>query len=170
MSAAFSKPCQKKRRWQRSLTRWLPEPSRRRKLKANILAAKRSFPLSATGLAWPGQPIPVKDRKAQGAGELMTEVRNTYADMLTTEKLFAWHTMLLRESRRIIIGAWRTHEDPMQTVSGAVGKESIHFEAPPSSQVPEETDRFVMRFNNAAPGKKRDEKSAGTLGDCASLL
>jgi Fic family protein len=78
---------------------------------------------------------PVKDKMSQGASELMVDVRKSYADLLTKEKLFTWHEMLFRESRGINIGTWRTHEDPMQVVSEAVGKEKIHFKAPPSSRV-----------------------------------
>lgn len=114
-------------------------------------------------------PIPVKDKKAQGAGELMADVRNTFASPLTEEKLLAWHTTLMRENRRIAVGAWRTHEGPMQVVSGAIGKERVHFEAPPSSQVPKEMDRFIEWFNNTAPGGKQEMKKAPVRSAIAHL-
>ena len=81
-------------------------------------------------------PERIKDRRAQGVGELMVDVRHSFAEKLTEQKLFAWHEMLFSQSRRIHAGAWRKDASPMQVVSGAIGKEKIHFEAPPSSRVP----------------------------------
>jgi Fic family protein len=97
-------------------------------------------------------PAKVKDKKAQGAGQLMVEVRNTFASPLTEEVLFAWHEMLMSQSKKINIGIWRSHTAPMQVVSGAIGKEKIHFEAPPSASVPYEMQQFIQWFNDTAPG------------------
>ncbi|MDX2247966.1 MAG: Fic family protein [Bacteroidia bacterium] len=98
---------------------------------------------------------PVKDQRAEGVGELMTNIRRTYRDPLTKETLFAWHTMIMRGSRGINAGAWRTHTEPMQVISGALGREKIHFEAPPSDRVPEEMHRFIDWFNDTGPGGSR---------------
>jgi Fic family protein len=68
----------------------------------------------------------VMDKKSQGAGELMVDVHNTYANSLTKEKLFIWHKMLMGESRKINAGAWRKHKLLMQVISSAIGKEKIH--------------------------------------------
>lgn len=88
----------------------------------------------------------VKDKKAEGAAELMIDVRDSYAEALSKETLFSWHRMIMKGSRGIKAGAWRTHEEPMQVVSGPIGKEKIHYETPPSSRVPEEADGArVMR-------------------------
>ncbi|SDM47650.1 Fic family protein [Catalinimonas alkaloidigena] len=105
-------------------------------------------------------PEAIRDKRAQGAGELMADARRTFADPLTAEKLFAWHTMLLRQERHLHLGAWRTHEEPMQVVSGALGKEKVHFEAPPSSLVPQEMERFIRWFNETAPGGRHEIKRA----------
>ncbi|MEJ7770035.1 MAG: Fic family protein [Chitinophagaceae bacterium] len=112
---------------------------------------------------------PVKDKKSQGAGELMVEVHNSYVEPLTKTKLFAWHKMLLSESRGINVGVWRKHEDPMQVISGAVGKEKIHFEAPPSSRVPDEMKKFIEWFNVTAPGGKNEMKKAPVRSAIAHL-
>lgn len=114
-------------------------------------------------------PDPVKDKLAQGTGELMVDVRNCYAELLTQERLFAWHRMLLRQSKRINVGAWRQHEDPMQVVSGAIGKEKIHFEAPPSSCVPDEMQNFIRWFNATAPGGAKEIKKAPVRSAIAHL-
>jgi Fic family protein len=105
-------------------------------------------------------PENVRDKRAQGAGELMNDVRKTYAEPLTEEKIFAWHEMLMSVNTRINAGAWRKHDEPMQVVSGAHGKEKIHFEAPPSSRVPGEMARFIGWFNDTAPGGKKEIKKA----------
>lgn len=97
-------------------------------------------------------PEYITDKKAAGIGELMIDVRNSYQETLTKEKLFAWHQMLMKGSKGIEVGAWRTHEEPMQVVSGALGKQTVHYEAPPSNRVPAEMDRFITWFNDTAPG------------------
>ena len=98
------------------------------------------------------KPAKVKDKKAQGAGELMVEVHNTFAAALTEEVLFAWHEILMNQYKKIHVGVWRSHKEPMQVVSGAIGKEKIHFEAPPSASVRYEMQRFIQWFNDTAPG------------------
>jgi Fic family protein len=112
---------------------------------------------------------PIKDKRALGIGELLVDIRKTYADPITEEKLFAWHEMLLKESRRINAGAWRKHNDPMQVISGAVGKEKIYFEAPPSSRVPDEMKRFIQWFNATAPGGINAIKKAPVRSAIAHL-
>jgi Fic family protein len=75
----------------------------------------------------------IKDKSAAGLGELMIDIRKTCREVLTEEKLFAWHRMLLGENKRVAVGQWRSHEEPMQVVSGDLGKEKVHYVAPPSS-------------------------------------
>ncbi len=111
----------------------------------------------------------IKDKRARGAGELMVAVRNTYAEPLTDEMLFEWHTMLLEGARRIKVGGWRTHPEPMQIVSGQIGKETVHFEAPPSENVPNEMKRFIKWFNDTAPGGKSEIKKAPVRSAIAHL-
>jgi Fic family protein len=111
----------------------------------------------------------IKDKSAAGLGELMIDVRKTYAEPLTTEKLFAWHRMLMGSTSRLLVGGWRKHEDPMQVVSGAIGKEHVHFEAPPSAQVPKEMEAFVRWFNETAPGGKKEIKKAPVRSALAHL-
>ena len=94
---------------------------------------------------------PVKDRRAKGVVDLMLMVRNEYASPLSQAALFHWHQTLLAHDRRVLLGAWRTHEEPMQVISGPIGKETIHFEAPPSQTVPDLMSQFIDWFNEAAP-------------------
>jgi Fic family protein len=89
----------------------------------------------------------IADQRARGAADLMVDVRETYREALSEKKLFEWHKMLLSSQKRLEVGAWRTHGEPMQVVSGPVGKWRVHFEAPPSEKVPAEMARFISWFN-----------------------
>jgi Fic family protein len=111
----------------------------------------------------------VKDKMAKGAGELMVDVRQTFAEPLTKEKLFAWHNMLLSNSKTINTGTWRKHKQPMQVVSGAIGKEKIHFEAPPSAQVSNEMKQFIKWFNDTSPKGSNPIKNSPVRAAIAHL-
>lgn len=102
----------------------------------------------------------VADRRANGIGLLMTDIRNTYDQALTDIDLFRWHNMILAYNPKISTGNWRTHVAAMQVVSGAIGKETVHFEAPPSKRMPREMFRFISWFNNSGPGGKQEIKNA----------
>jgi Fic family protein len=111
----------------------------------------------------------IKDKSAVGLGELMIDVRRSFKAPLMEEKLFTWHRMLLQENKNIKVGQWRTHEDPMQVVSGAMGKTKVHYEAPPSSKVPAEMKKFIRWFNETAPGGKQEIKKAPVRAAIAHL-
>jgi Fic family protein len=111
----------------------------------------------------------VHDKKSGGAGELMVAVRKTFSEPLTEDTLFAWHKMLMGYTTRIKTGQWRTHEDAMQVISGAMGKEVVHFEAPPSSRVAAEMKKFIQWFNDTAPGAKKEIKEAPVRSAIAHL-
>ncbi|CAG5067870.1 hypothetical protein DYBT9623_00597 [Dyadobacter sp. CECT 9623] len=115
------------------------------------------------------KPELVKDKRAQGAAELMVAARNSYSEALTEEVLFEWHKMLLKDSKTVNTGAWRKGNVPMQVVSGSIGKEKIHFEAPPSSQVKSEMTKFIKWFNDTAPGGKFEFKRAPVRSAIAHL-
>jgi len=111
----------------------------------------------------------IKDKSAAGLGELMIDVRKTYKEPLSEAKLFAWHKMLLRENKKMEVGLWRTHEEPMQVISGAMGKEKIHYEAPPSYKVPKEMKKFIQWFNDSGPRGKSEIKKAPVRSAIAHL-
>lgn len=102
----------------------------------------------------------IRDRSAIGLGSTMVDVRRTFQDPLTEQKLFEWHQWLLGDKLHIHAGAWRTGKEPMRVVSGAIGREVIHFEAPPSDKVPEEMRRFIQWFNDSMPQGRSDLKRA----------
>lgn len=97
------------------------------------------------------QPRLVKDSRAKGIAKLMVAMRQTWNEPLSEAVLFSWNEMLMEGNRYVSAGCWRTGAEPMQVVSGALGKETVHFEAPPSEQVPDEMNRFIAWFNATNP-------------------
>ena len=98
----------------------------------------------------PEQPnIPAAER---GIAKMMVDLYRDFASPLSDATLFAWHEMLLSGDTSIkVIGGYRTHEDPMQVVSGPIQKRNVHFEAPPSIAMQDEMKRFIGWFNDSAP-------------------
>lgn len=92
---------------------------------------------------------PVKDKRAQGIAELMLDVRSSFSDPMDEDMLFRWHNMLMKGNIKINAGQWRSHHEPMRVISGGLGRETVHFEAPSSSQVPAEMRKFIDWFNHS---------------------
>lgn len=89
----------------------------------------------------------------QGIAEMMVDLYRSFASPLSGEMLLAWHRMVVRGRRDLKdVGRYRTGDEPMQVVSGAIGLEKVHFEAPPAQQVPSEVTQFISWFNRTAPG------------------
>lgn len=82
----------------------------------------------------------------RGIAQMMVDLYQSFRAPLTDETLFNWHAMLLGGDIR----GYRTHSDPMQVVSGADYRRTVHFEAPPSNHVPNEMKRFIAWFNDTA--------------------
>ena len=83
-----------------------------------------------------------------GISELQVDAYRNFAKPLTDQKLFEWHRMVARGRWDLKeIGCYRQHKEPMRIVSGAIHDPVVHFEAPPSRQVPREMKRFVGWFN-----------------------
>lgn len=89
----------------------------------------------------------VKDAKARGVGQLMVVARNACDRPLTINLIQDWHSILFTENKYIHVGLWRTGKDAMQIIFGAFCKEIVHYEAPPSTIVPEEMDQFILWYN-----------------------
>ncbi len=87
----------------------------------------------------------------QGIADMMMDLYRSFAEPLTHETMFRWHGMLTAGRRDLKnIGAYRTHDEPMQIISGPIGNPKIHFEAPPSAVMENEMDGFVNWFNDTA--------------------
>lgn len=86
---------------------------------------------------------------------MMVDLYRSFAEPLANKTLFSWHKMLMSRQRGLqVIGAYRTHDDPMQVVSGALHDPVVHFEAPPSKRMTAEMDAFIAWFNDTAPDGK----------------
>ncbi|MDR0428121.1 MAG: Fic family protein [Dysgonamonadaceae bacterium] len=90
----------------------------------------------------------IKDRRAENVALLMLDVRNNFQTKLSEKLIKEWHGMLFLNAKYIRAGVYRSSEEPMQIVSGPVGKEKVHFEAPPAKQVPQEMKNFVKWYNS----------------------
>lgn len=93
------------------------------------------------------------DRHVEGIVEMMLDATQQYQQALSEDLLFGWHAALFPTGRsgmhKIAAGAWRdnTRNDPMQVVSGAMGKEKVHFEAPSADRLNTEMNQFITWFN-----------------------
>src|ERR1700730_4035925 len=95
------------------------------------------------------------DRDVEGVVEMMLDATRNYDKPLTEERLFDWQASLFPSGhsgmRRIAVGAWRRDSHgPMQVVSGAVGKDRVHFEAPGAPRLEREMTGFLDWFNGGS--------------------
>ncbi len=92
------------------------------------------------------------DRFVDGVVDMMLDATQNYDQPLTDERLFGWHAALFPTGRsglyKIIVGQWRDDSTgPMQVVSGALGNERVHFEAPAADRLSDEMQVFLDWFN-----------------------
>lgn len=95
--------------------------------------------------------LPHADRHVDGVVEMMLDATGQFGSPLTAERLFDWHAALFPMGRsgieRITVGGWRTDDrGPMRVISGAIGQERVHFEAPSAGRVGAEMERFLAWF------------------------
>uniref|UniRef100_UPI0040494459 DUF4172 domain-containing protein n=1 Tax=Fulvivirga sp. TaxID=1931237 RepID=UPI0040494459 len=106
-------------------------------------------------LGYPTDSYKIKDKRSEGIATLLVKAREGFEADLTEIELFDWHELLMLGNNSINFGQYRTQIEPMQVVSGSIGKEIVHFEAPPSVQVPQEMAAFFEWFNATKPGGKQ---------------
>lgn len=92
------------------------------------------------------------DRRVDGVVEMALEAAQNYAKPLTQARLLRWHKLLFPPGAsgadRIKVGAWRNDvKGPMQVVSGAMGRERVHYQAPAAAQLPAEMAAFLEWVN-----------------------
>jgi Fic family protein len=93
------------------------------------------------------------DRDVEGVVEMMMDATQNARQELTTERLFGWHSAMFPSGRsgmyKIRVGNWRDDSTgPMQVVSGPLGKEKVHFQAPDSNRIEREIEMFLHWFNS----------------------
>ncbi len=111
----------------------------------------------ARRLGLPSAGRPPADRHIDGLVEMLLDATANHHKPLTASRLKAWQAALFPTGyaglAKITTGNWRhPKDDPMQVVSGPVGKEKIYFEAPPADAVPGEIKRFLAWFRSS-PGQ-----------------
>ena len=92
------------------------------------------------------------ERNVEGVVEMMLDATGKYSAPLTCERLFGWHAALFPTGRsgmtKIVVGAWRGDDTgSMQVVSGPIGRERVHYEAPKAALLSDEMKTFVDWFN-----------------------
>ncbi|PQA55649.1 Fic family protein [Siphonobacter curvatus] len=102
-----------------------------------------------------GNSVP-SDRHVDGVVDMLLDATRHYEQPLTPDRLFGWHAALFPTGRSgmysITVGNWRTSlTGPMQVVSGAMGREVVHFEAPAAEKLPEQMQAFLTWFNQHLP-------------------
>ena len=88
----------------------------------------------------------------EGVVEMMLDATQGFSGSLTRERLFRWHAALFPAGRsgmhRMTVGSWRSRDaGPMQVVSGPIGRENVHFEAPDAGRLNAEMAAFLAWFN-----------------------
>jgi Fic family protein len=97
--------------------------------------------------------LPSADRNVEGVVEMMLDATQKFGEPLTFERLLDWHASLFPTGRsgmrRILVGAWRDDRSgPMQVVSGAEGRERVHYEAPAAPRLDSDMKAFLDWFNS----------------------
>lgn len=92
------------------------------------------------------------DRHVEGVVEMMLDATQKFAEPITPQRLFAWHAALFPTGfsgmQPVLTGCWRTDAlGPMHVVSGPLGRERLHYEAPPANRLPAEIASFIDWFN-----------------------
>ncbi len=112
----------------------------------------------ARQLGLPTAGLPPTERHVDGLVEMLLDATHGHNRPLTAERLFAWQAALFPTGYsgliKITVGAWRRGSEPMQVVSGAVGKERGHFQAPPAERLETEMENFLTWLNS--PNKAMD--------------
>src|SRR5213592_3742714 len=96
--------------------------------------------------------VDVVDRRVEGVVEMMLDATRNFDQRLTAQRLFGWRASLFPTGRsgmrKLRVGAWRDDTTgPMQVVSGPVGRERVHFEAPVADKLDREMRAFLRWFN-----------------------
>lgn len=86
-----------------------------------------------------------------GIAALMVELYRHFDAPISDETLFGWHRLLLQGRTDVESGHYRCHAETMRVVSGALGAQKVHFEAPPSTRIPSEMTRFLKWFEETGP-------------------
>ena len=97
----------------------------------------------------------VRDQKAEGLVEILLDATINHSKKMTFERIWSWHAALFPTGYsgmlKISVGRWRDdNKGPMQVVSGPIGQEKVHFEAPPAKKLDKEMQTFISWINETS--------------------
>lgn len=105
----------------------------------------------AKRLGLPTAGLPPSNRSIEGLVDVLHEATRRFDQPLTAKRLKSWHAALFPTGfsgfHKIRAGKWRG-PDPMRVVSGPIGRERVHFEAPSQDRLPEEMNRYIRWWNS----------------------
>jgi Fic family protein len=105
----------------------------------------------ARRLGLPTAGLPAAERRVDGLVEMLIDATRNHAEPLTASRLKGWHAALFPTGysgmNKIVVGDWRRGGEPMEVVSGPMGKEKVHYAAPPASAVDGEMERYLDWFH-----------------------
>jgi len=127
------------------------------------LDAVRSSVMRRLGLDTSGP----SDRHVEGLVDVLHDATTAFDATLTDDRLYRWQSALFpggtSSIRRIVVGRYREHEDPMQIVSGLPGREVVHYQAPPSREVALHMQSFLAWFESTKPRNTTDALMDGLV-------
>lgn len=107
----------------------------------------------ARRLGLPTAGLPPEERHIDGLVEMLINATRNLDEPLTASRLKGWQAALFPTGysglSKIVVGDWRRDKEPMQVVSGPIGKERVHYEAPPADTVAGEVERFLAWFRTS---------------------
>jgi Fic family protein len=107
----------------------------------------------AKHLGLPTEGLPEADHYVDGVVQVLVDAVKNAMQPLSKERMFNWHAALFPTGRsgawKIVVADWRKSLEPMQVVSGAMGKEKVHYEAPPMVDVPAMMDELIDWINSS---------------------
>ena len=115
--------------------------------------AVRSSVARRLGLSTAGM-VSTKNQQADGVVQILLDATQNYKQALTPERLFGWHAALFPTGysgiHKISVASWRDDRNgPMRVVSGPIGREKIHYQAPPATRLAAETNRFFCWWDDS---------------------
>ena len=120
-------------------------------IEGELLNADRVRSSIARHLGIDTEGLPEPDHYTEGVVQVMLDAVRNSNEPLTYDRLFNWHAALFPTGRSgmypITVAAYRKGTEPMQVVSGAMGREKVHYEAPASEAVPAMMDEFLKWIN-----------------------
>jgi Fic family protein len=134
------------------LTGWAQEAVATAQIEGEVLQINSVRASAARRLGLAHASAAARDARSEATLDVLQAAVNQWDRPLTEEDLFAWHAALFPTGRsgptRIVAGAWRTHAEPMQIVTPRLGKpDVVHYQAPPSVDVPAHMRSLLQWFN-----------------------